>query len=141
MNKANESIHIAVVTPEKILFEGTAISVQVPARDGYMGFLPRHAPLVSPLGIGILTCIQSQTSITCFAIAYGYFEIHENKLVLLADIAEKDKDIDIERAQKARDRAIERLLESEPGKWNVERAQIALAKALNRIRVAAHNKK
>jgi len=131
----SEKITLAVVTPERIVFEGTVSDAQLPAQDGYMGFLPKHAPLISPLGTGVLTCQAEDGSTLYFSVSGGYFEIHQDRMVVLADIAEVGLDIDLQRAKEARNRAQERLAEEKSTNWDVKRAQAALSRALNRIKV------
>lgn len=129
----SKEISLAVVTPSRVLFEGIVSDVKIPALDGYMGFLPEHAPLVSPLGVGVIHCTAADNKRLYFSVSGGYFEIHENRMVVLADVAEEGLDIDLERAEKARKRALNRLNDSEAGKWDTERASVALARALTRI--------
>lgn len=128
----SNAISLAVVTPERVLFEGVVSDVRVPAADGYMGFLPRHAPLISPLGTGIIQCATRNGEAIYFAVSGGYFEVHEDRMVILADVAEAGKSIDISRAEKARERAQKRL--AEPGKWDIERARAALTRSTVRLR-------
>ncbi|MBN1550757.1 ATP synthase F1 subunit epsilon [bacterium] len=126
-------IRVILVTPERILCEQTASYVQLPAHDGYMGFLPGHAPLISLAGDGVLTCRTENNSDTLFSVMGGYFEIHQNVLTILADRSERADEINIDRAIKARDRALNRLNEDTPGKWDLDRAKASLLRALSRI--------
>jgi len=130
----SNEISLAVVTPARIIFEGTVSSVQIPAVDGYMGFLPQHAPLISPLGTGIIRCMTGNDETLFFSVSGGYFEVHEDRMVVLADVAEEGADVNINRAEDARERASSRLKGSEPGHWDFERARASLARAMNRLK-------
>ncbi len=126
-------IKLVIVTPQVTLFQDAVAFIQVPAYDGYMGFLPGHAPFVSTLGTGILRCGSRDNPRTCFSISGGYFEIHDDEMIVLADVAERPDTIDVERAERARERAIRRLTGEDKGEWDLERARAALARALNRL--------
>jgi F-type H+-transporting ATPase subunit epsilon len=128
-----ESIELTIATPEKILCRETVLYVQIPAFDGYVGILPRHAPFLSLLGIGVLTCRRPAKPDMLFTLTSGCFEIAGDRVTVLADVAESVPDLDLERARKAYGRAINRLKGSDPGKWDVERARAAMLRALNRI--------
>ncbi|HPQ40571.1 MAG TPA: ATP synthase F1 subunit epsilon [bacterium] len=80
-------ITVAIVTPEDVMFKGEAVSVIIPAADGYMEFLQQHAPLVTPLGTGVLTVTRVNGQRRYFYIEGGYAEIHTNRLTVLADDA------------------------------------------------------
>ncbi|MBN1355707.1 ATP synthase F1 subunit epsilon [bacterium] len=127
------AIEFTLVTPGKKLFAGNVSWVQVPARDGYMGFLPGHAPLVSLAGTGMITCRMEGGKEKIFTMSGGYFEIHLNRMTVMADVAEHVESIDLERAEKARQRALDRIRGTLPGDWDIDRAHAALLRALNRI--------
>jgi F-type H+-transporting ATPase subunit epsilon len=122
-----------LVTPEHILFEGDVTWVQIPAHDGYVGILPHHAPMVSLTGTGIITCQRDNESDLFFTVSGGYFELHLNKITMIADVAEKIDGIDLERAEEARDRALERINSSMKDGIDIDRAKAALMRAINRI--------
>jgi F-type H+-transporting ATPase subunit epsilon len=129
------AFQVTLVTQEQILFDGQATEVQIPALDGYMGFRPGHAPMLSVLGIGILTCKHAGDPDVIFAISGGgYFEMLGERMIILADVAEPLSAIDIDRAFKAKERALMKLTGKDPGDWDVDRARNALARAMNRIR-------
>lgn len=134
-------ISVSIVTHDEIVFEGQGRKVSIPAADGYMEFMDRHAPLITPLGIGIVTLTARTGEEQTFFVSGGYAEIHENKMIVLADTAESSDRIDIERALKAKERALKRILDAGAGKWDIERAQIALARALSRLKTNKNIKK
>ena len=127
-------ISVSLVTPQKTLYSGKATWIQVPATDGYMGFLPRHAPLVSMLGTGILSIKEESGAERFFALCGGYFEIHENAMIILADIAEPGMQIDALRAEKSKDRALDRINGKDKGDWDLDRAKASLMRALTRFK-------
>jgi F-type H+-transporting ATPase subunit epsilon len=130
------ALNLQIVTPERLLFTGDVDFVSAPGEEGVLGILPRHAPLLSGLKAGELRYRNGGNEIA-LAIGGGFIEIQNNKVIVLADSAERSDDIDIARAEEARKRA-EKLL-AEKGKLNEEdlmRAEMALRRALTRIDVA-----
>lgn len=99
-------IHLTILTPEKTLLDRDVDAVVIPAYDGEMGFLPRHAPLITTLGIGELRA-RAGGEILRFATHGGFIRMEENRLLVLADVAESSAEIDVERAQEALARARE----------------------------------
>ncbi len=130
---------IEVVAVDRRLFTGDADSVIIPGEDGYFGVLAGHAPLVSALKIGEITIIPpTGEEPTIIAVHGGFAQINSEKVLILADSAELATEIDIERAEKARQRAEERIM-APAANIDVDRAQVALLRALNRLK-AAHKK-
>jgi len=134
MSPLPQSIHLEVVTPERRLVNEVVDEVVLPGSQGSLGVLPGHTPLLSTLGIGWLTYRRGDLR-RYLAIAWGFAEVLPDRVSVLAEIAERAEAIDRERARKARDRALERLRGRGPG-TDFQRAQIALQKAIIRIRVA-----
>lgn len=124
-------LHATLVTPEKTVFELELDWIQIPAMDGYVGILPDHAPFVSLAGTGVVTCKGRNKQI--FTMAGGYFDIHNNQITILADVAEQLEDIDLDRAEIAQDRALQRIFGETEGQWQIDRAKAALLRSLNRI--------
>ncbi len=106
MAETKISIHLTILTPEKTLFDREVDSVIITAHDGEMGFLPRHAPLITNLGIGELRAMAGK-EIHRFAIHGGFARMENNNLLVLADVAEAPGEIDAQRAQDALSRARE----------------------------------
>jgi F-type H+-transporting ATPase subunit epsilon len=129
-----QSITLEVVTPERQVVSETVSSVQVPARAGYLGILPGHAPLLTEMGTGELSYLKDGEKY--FAVVCGGFaEVLPARVTVLADSAERCEEIDVERARAARDRAQKRLSGHDPETdWN--RAAAALERALVRLQVA-----
>lgn len=130
-----ESLTLEVVTPERQLVRQTVSEVQLPGRAGYLGILPGHAPLITELGIGELSYRAGQD--TRFAtVIQGFAEVLPDRVIVLAEIAERAEEIDVARARTARERAEKRLAASD-GNTDWDRAAVALERALVRLQVAA----
>ncbi|HOC32014.1 MAG TPA: F0F1 ATP synthase subunit epsilon [Armatimonadota bacterium] len=129
-----DTFQLNIVTPERTVFSGRAVSISDPGADGYFGVLARHAPMVAELGIRELAVKTPDGREECFAVCGGFVEVRPDSTTVLADTAESWKDIDLARAQEAALRARERLSNHEEN-IDVSRAEAALARATNRIHV------
>jgi len=109
--------------------------VVAPAADGYLGILSGHAPLVAALTVGELTITPPEAEPIEIALSGGFLRVDGDNVLILADTAELAKEIDIERAQRAVERAETRLREG-PAETDIEHARMAMLRALNRLRVA-----
>jgi len=129
-----ETFQIEIVTPDKMVVRDVAEEAQIPAKNGYIGVLPGHAPLITELAIGEITYRSSGTT-THISVAWGFAEVLPDKVTILAESAERAEDIDLKRAQEAKRRAEERL---SGGHTDVDfaRALNALQRAESRIQVA-----
>lgn len=128
---AEKIIEMEVVTPEKHVCSVKAESVVVPAFEGYLGVLHNHAPLITQLGVGVVTYMWEGREYR-IAITGGFMEVEDNKVVILADVAEMADWIDIDRAGSARERAARRLKEKDQDVDYI-RAQAALQRATARL--------
>jgi F-type H+-transporting ATPase subunit epsilon len=126
-------IHLTVVTPERKVVDRQVDEVVLPGSEGYFGVLTGHAPLLSALQVGEISYREGQRT-AYVAVAWGFVEVHDNQVSVLADVAEKAEDIDLDRARRARDRAAERLKKGGDVDW--DRARASLEKAIVRIRLA-----
>ena len=133
-------LHLEIVTPERLAYEDDVDMVLVPGIDGEMGILPHHTPLVSLLGVGELK-IRKGGSEEVFAIAGGFLQVRPDKVVVMAETAEIDSDIDLERAQKARAEAEKALEGGFVEGADLSAARAELQRALVRIRVAEHRRR
>jgi F-type H+-transporting ATPase subunit epsilon len=106
------TIRCEIVSQDKMLFEGDVDIVVAPSTMGEMGILPNHAPLLATLDLGIIK-VRSQVREEFFTVAGGVIEIQPDIVTVLADVAENVKEIDVARAQEARERA-ERFLKEGP---------------------------
>ena len=128
--------NLNIVTPAGVLFKDSVIHVQAPGLTGYFGVKPNHIALITPLKIGKITSESSKGRKTLFATSGGYVEVNKNVMTIIVETAEKASDIDVQRAESAKDRANNRLQEKKQG-TDIERARFALAKANNRLKVAS----
>ena len=99
-----ETLELEVATPERELVREQVSEVQLPGRSGYLGVLPGHAPLLGLLGVGTLSYVCG-ASTRYLSVHAGFVEILENHVRVLADIAERAEEIDIERARRALERS------------------------------------
>ncbi len=128
-------LNLQIITPERIVFAEEDIeSVTLPGIEGEMTILPQHAPLMTELRPGALVYRRSGEE-TDVALAGGFLEVRDDKVVILADTAERSEEIDAARAEEARQRAAERLAAHEGG-VDLAGAMAALDRASARLRVA-----
>lgn len=123
---------LEIITPEKPIFNDTIESVTIPGTMGGFQILNDHAPLLSSFEIGIVKVSQGSAD-SFFTTAGGTVEVKDNKVLVLADSIEKIADIDKDRAEKAKERAEERLRKKNLEEIDEARAAAALGRALNRI--------
>jgi F-type H+-transporting ATPase subunit epsilon len=128
------SIELQIVVPDRAIVKEQVDEVEIPGVDGYFGVLPGHTPLLAALSVGELWYRKGQEK-TYLAIAYGFAEVLPDRVTILAQLAERAEEIDLERAERARARASGRL----EGKSDVDytRARIALMKSLTRLQVSS----
>jgi len=129
-----DTFQLEIVTPEKRVVDTAAEEVQIPGKNGYLGVLPGHAPLITELAVGEVSFL-SQAKEERLAVAWGFAEVLPDKVTILAETAERPGEIDVERARKAKQRAEERLSSGDPN-VDVERCLDALHKAETRLDVA-----
>jgi F-type H+-transporting ATPase subunit epsilon len=130
-----ERLTLELATPMRMVIAETVDEVVIPGSEGYFGVLPGHAPLLATLGIGELT-FRAGRDERHVAVAGGFAEIRNDKVIVLADSAELPPDIDRARAERARDRAEQRLSGRTQDDVDYARASAALARALTRLQVA-----
>src|SRR4051812_46167594 len=104
---------LEIVTPDKSIVRDEVDEVELPGSEGYLGVLPGHTPLLTTLKVGELWYRIGQEK-HYLAIAFGFVEVLPDRVTVLAQIAERAQDIDIERAEAAKRRAEERLAASVP---------------------------
>jgi len=135
--KMSQNLNLKIITPTEEVFSGSITGVTAPGADGYFGVLVNHAPLVTSLQVGEVKVNMGEGAKKVFAISSGFVEVSANNIIILADSAEEPSSIDVKRSEKAKERAAKRITEGRKGDWDVDRAQVALAKAINRIRIAS----
>ena len=131
-----KTLTVSVVTPDGQVSEGQYEMLSCKAESGELGILPGHIPLVAPLSIDALR-LKSEDTTELIAVSGGFIEVRPDKVTVLAQAAEKAGDIDVNRAERAKERAAA-LLESKEQDIDEMRAKLALNRAINRIEVAKH---
>jgi len=135
-----DTFQLEIVTPEKKVVDTAAEEVQIPGKNGYLGILPGHAPLITELAVGEITFREkSGSNEQRLAVAWGFAEVLPGKVTVLAETAERPSEIDVERARKAKERAEQRLTSGDTA-VDVERALDALQRAESRLKVASESK-
>lgn len=124
--------HVEVIAAERVVYSGEADIVVAPGAAGQLGILPRHAPLLTQLVPGDLV-IRDGSQETVLAVGGGFMEVDRNRVVVLADSAERADEIDIARAEEAIRRARAYLAERGPT-VDAARAEAGLSRAIARMR-------
>ena len=129
------SLAFELVTPERAIVRETVDEVQIPGAGGYFGVLPGHTPLLATLQVGELWFRQGSERFFV-SVAFGFAEVLPDRVTVLAQIAERAEEVDLDRAEASQQRAQARL-ERREADIDVERARIALLKSLVRLTVAS----
>ncbi len=127
-------LQLEIVTSERTVFSGEVDMVTVPGGGGVMGVLPHHAPVLSTLRAGELR-VKIGNDVHEFAIGGGFVDIHDNKVIILADSAERADEIDVARAEAARARAEDLLKNPPPNKEDLYKLETALRRSRIRLQV------
>ncbi len=129
------SLRLEIITAERIVLTEEAVaSVRVPASEGIVGILPRHAPLMTTLAPGELIMRKGDEE-ESFFVTGGFLEVRDNHIAVLADASERAEEIDVDRAEEARQRAEEALKEKRDSA-ELAAAEAAMRRALIRLRLA-----
>ncbi len=132
-------ITLEIITGERRLLRREDVDeVIAPGTLGEMGILPHHAPLITSLAPGEVR-VKTGGDVEEYFVSGGFLEVHADEVTLLADAAEHGSEIDAERAEVARQRALERL--DQAADADRARAQAALARSLQRLRVLEHRRR
>lgn len=134
MAEKGKTIHLEVITPDAAVLQEDVEFVLVRALDGDLGIMPNHAPLIASLSIAPLF-YDKDSRRKCVSVASGFLEVNGNKMTVISPAAELPQAIDVKRAQSAKDRA-EKRLHNNHGDIDVERANLAMKRALCRLHVA-----
>jgi F-type H+-transporting ATPase subunit epsilon len=128
-------IQLDIVTPDRQVARDKVIAISVPGKEGYMGILPGHAPLLSLLKVGELSYTQGNVT-HYLAVNWGFVEVLGDRVIVLAETAERAGEIDVERAKRAKQRAEDRLSKLLNADIEMGRACLALERAMTRLEVA-----
>ena len=126
--------HLEIVTAERVVLSDDVDQINAPTKDGRVGILPRHEPLLTILDGGELDIIKGAER-TEFAVTGGFMEVLPNRVTILADTVERADEIDEARAEQARARAEERLRQRQSDQ-EAALAEAELRRALVRLKVA-----
>jgi len=128
-------IQLEIVTPDRQVVHETVTAVTIPGKQGYLGILPGHAPLLSELKAGELVYTREEAK-HYLAVSWGFAEVLPGRVIILAHTAERAEEIDLARAERARERAEERLNNTTDPTLDIQRAREAYERALARLQAA-----
>ncbi len=123
-----------IVTPRGVVFQGEVEHVRAPGVQGSFGVLDGHTPFITPLEIGEIDVRAEGGDEKIFATSGGIADVSPGKFLLLVETAEDASEIDLERAESAQQRAVERLMDITPEE--AEKFRLAKLRAENRLRIA-----
>lgn len=130
-----DRLTLELATPMRLLLSETVDEVVAPGSEGYFGVLPGHAPFLTTLGIGLVTYKIGREE-HHVVVSGGFAEVRNDKVIILADTAERPDEVDVERAERARQRAENRLLGRTEDDVDYLRAMAALLRAQTRLQAA-----
>jgi F-type H+-transporting ATPase subunit epsilon len=131
-----DTFTLEVVTPERQVVRESVTEAQIPVLGGYIGVLPGHTPLLAEMGAGELSYHVGGRTASCTAIG-GFVEVLADRVIVLADAAERAEEINVARAEAARDRAQKRLATTNDPNVDWEQEEAALQRATVRLQVAS----
>jgi F-type H+-transporting ATPase subunit epsilon len=131
-----ENIELEIVTPERHLLHDSVQWVEIPGREGYLGVLPGHAPLITELGVGVLNYRKGGET-RFLSIIEGYAEVLPDRVIVLAEISERAEEISVERSREAAERAKAEIAKTTTGDEEWQRATFALQRAVVRLQAAS----
>ena len=134
------SIRLDIVTAERVVFSEDVDVVVAPGVEGQLGILPHHAPLMTTLQVGELRVRKGGEEFS-LAISGGFLEVRPDRVIVLADTAERAEEIVVARAEEAKRRAEERLLERRVPGIDAARVEAALRRSLARLKVVEKRSK
>ncbi len=131
------TLRCEIVTQERQIYAADDVQIVLaPGVEGQLGILPHHAPLITALDEGVMQVRRADGTEDVFAIHGGFMEVLPDRVTVLADVAERAEDIDLARAEEARQRAEKLAQQRYEGKEEQERAQMALRRSMTRLKVA-----
>ena len=134
------TIRLEIVTPERVIYSDEVDAVVVPGVEGQLGILPRHAPLMTMLQPGELKVRKGGEEIYV-AIFGGFLEVRPDRVIVLADAAERAEEIDVGRVEEAKRRAEQALADRKVSQAGKARAEAALRRSLLELKVAERKRK
>jgi len=131
-----EQLQLEVVTPERRLLDESVNAVTVPGRGGEIGILPGHAPLISELRTGVLSYNEDGTTFQLH-VSGGFVEVNNDRVSVLAEIAERPEEIDAARARLSRERTEKQLTAWSGSEEDFEKARAKLERSMVRLQLAS----
>ena len=128
-------LQLEVVTPERRLLDESVNAVTVPGRGGEIGILPGHAPLISELRTGVLSYNEDGTTFQLH-VSGGFVEVNNDRVSVLAEIAERPEEIDAARARLSRERTEKQLTAWSGSEEDFEKARAKLERSMVRLQLA-----
>jgi len=129
-----DTFQLEIVTPEKMVLRDAVEEMQIPGKNGYLGILPGHAPLITELAVGEISYRKSGQTYY-LAVAWGFAEVLSDKVTILAETAERPQEIDVARAQQSKQHA-EEALKNGKTEEDFTHAEDSLKRAETRLEVA-----
>jgi F-type H+-transporting ATPase subunit epsilon len=129
-----EAIELQIVTPQRHVLQETVQAIEIPGKEGYLGVLPGHAPLITELGIGILAYRKGGET-RYLSVIQGYAEVLPDRVIVLAETSERAEEIDVGRARAAQERAQAELAKASAGSPDWQEQRLAVERALVRTQV------
>ncbi len=130
-----KTLKVSVVTPDGPVYDSEVEMVSTKTVGGEIGILPGHIPTVAPLQITAIR-LKKENDTDYVAVSGGIMEVRPDQVTILAAAAETAEDIDVERALRAKERAERRLQQIKQENFDIKRAELALQRAINRLKVA-----
>lgn len=135
-----DTFYLRIIASDKIFFEGKCKNVIVPTTDGQMGILAHHENMIIAIEIGEIDLVTAEGEEITAAVSKGFAEVINNRVSILVNAAERPEDIDIKRAEEAKERAQEKLRQKQSiQEYNM--SQASLARAITRLKASSHGKK
>jgi F-type H+-transporting ATPase subunit epsilon len=126
---------LEVVTPHRLVFSEEVEEITAPGKLGEFGVLPAHIPFLTTLGIGEIMYRKGEKK-RYVAVSWGFVEVLGDKVTVLAETAELEEEIDVERAKRARERALEKLKTMSTDHKDYLKEKASLDRAMTRMVVA-----
>jgi F-type H+-transporting ATPase subunit epsilon len=130
-----EKIELQVVTPERLILSEGVDLLEMPGKDGYLGILPGHAPLITELGVGILTYHKGGET-RYLTVMYGFAEVLPDRVIVLAEVSERAEEIDVARAAAALERAKSETPQAGSTAADWDQSNAAIGRATARLQAA-----
>jgi F-type H+-transporting ATPase subunit epsilon len=131
-------LRLMIASPERELYHGDVDVVLAPSVEGQLGILPHHSPLIAQLDEGLLTARAGPEEYV-FAIHGGFIQVLPDRVIVLADTAERAEEIDMQRAEEARQRALETLHTAPPEQRRL--TEVALRRSQIRLRAGRRRRR